>query len=537
MALYKVLLADDEREIRQGIINKINWEQNGFILAGDAANGQEAWELAEKIKPDVVMTDIKMPFMDGLELGRRLSISMPLTKLVLFSGFDDFEYAKQAIQMNATEYILKPIDSKEITILLQKLKKQLDEEISERRNVEKLRENYIQSLPILKQQFFSRLVEGKLTQAKIQELSAQYEIDLSAKCWIVTIVHADVVAENAENSETSFLVRQKELIPISLQKIFDENLARFYHTKSFLYNEDLTILGMLEKKEEVLRFVDMVNRVCKIAKRYLNLSVSAGIGSVCEELTNLKFSLEGAKSAVDYRVLMGDKAIYIDDMEPDFTEELHFEEEEQRSLINAIKLETPEAIRKIAEKAIEKFQVAKLPLNQYQIYLTELVSELLKVVRGYKLDMEEIFGSDFKGYFHLSDYESLQDLKNWLCDVCIKISNMIKRERIDSAKLLAEKAKQFVNEHYSDSDVSVEMLCSYLHVSPAYFSTIFKRETGVSFITYLTDVRMEEAIKLLNTTDDKTYIISLKVGYTEPNYFSYVFKKHFGVSPSKYRGS
>ena len=114
---------------------------------------------------------------------------------------------------------------------------------------------------------------------------------------------------------------------------------------------------------------------------------------------------------------------------------------------------------------------------------------------------------------------------------------MIKRERMDSAKLLAEKTKAFIKEHYMESDISVESLCYYLHVSPAYFSTIFKKETGVNFITSLTDVRMEEAIKFLNTTDDKTYIISSKVGYTEPNYFSYVFKKHFGVSPSKYRNT
>ena len=192
MAYYKVLLADDEKEIRQGIIQKIDWEANGFILAGDASNGREALELAEKIHPDVVMTDIKMPFMSGLELGEILAVEMPLTKLVLFSGFDDFEYAKQAIKINASEYILKPVDSKEVTILLQKLKKQLDHEMKERRDVEILRQNYIQSLPLLRQQFFSSLMEGNFSEKRIQTLMKQYQINLKANCWTVTVIRGDI---------------------------------------------------------------------------------------------------------------------------------------------------------------------------------------------------------------------------------------------------------------------------------------------------------------------------------------------------------
>ena len=217
MAYYKVLLADDEKEIRQGIIQKIDWKANGFILAGDAANGREALELAQKIHPDVVMTDIKMPFMSGLELGEVLAVEMPLTKLVLFSGFDDFEYAKQAIQINASEYILKPVDSKEVTTLLQKLKKQLDHEMKERRDVEILRQNYIQSLPLIRQQFFSSLIEGSFSERKIQELMKQYHIDLKANCWAVTIIKGD----NKENGGKGSLSGQAELVPLSLQQIVD----------------------------------------------------------------------------------------------------------------------------------------------------------------------------------------------------------------------------------------------------------------------------------------------------------------------------
>ncbi|MDZ5034994.1 AraC family transcriptional regulator, partial [Clostridium perfringens] len=117
----------------------------------------------------------------------------------------------------------------------------------------------------------------------------------------------------------------------------------------------------------------------------------------------------------------------------------------------------------------------------------------------------------------------------------IKLNEFIKKERVNSSKLLVEKAKEYIKNNYSDYEISVEKLCSKLHVSPTYFSTIFKKETNMSFVNYLTDIRLEEAIKLLNTTDDKTYIIALKVGYQEANYFSYVFKKKFGISPSRYR--
>ncbi len=530
MAYYKVLLADDEKEIRQGIIQKIDWQANGFILAGDAANGREALELAQKIHPDVVMTDIKMPFMSGLELGEILAVEMPLTKLVLFSGFDDFEYAKQAIQINASEYILKPVDSKEVTALLQKLKKQLDHEMKERRDVEILRQNYIQSLPLLRQQFFSSLIEGNFSEKKIQELMKQYHINLKANCWAVTIIKGD----NKENGGKGSLSGQAELVPLSLQQIVTENLARLYQTITFLYNDALVVLSLFQKKENILGYVSAINRICDMAGEILELSVTAGIGSVCYQLSHLKYSFKGAINALEYRVLLDDRAIFIDDVEP---KGMQLDESEQKILINAIKLDTPAMVEKTVNHMIDYFKEVNTSITQYQIYMTELLSELFKIVKSYQIDLNEIFGTDFKGYFAMQDYESLEELKKWMIEVCVKINMKIKRERLDSAKILTEKAKEFVQKNYGNSDVSVEMLCSYIHVSPAYFSTIFKKETGSSFISYLTNIRMEEAIKLLNTTDDKTYVISAKVGYTEPNYFSYVFKKHFGISPSKYRNS
>ena len=154
-------------------------------------------------------------------------------------------------------------------------------------------------------------------------------------------------------------------------------------------------------------------------------------------------------------------------------------------------------------------------------------------MKSYKLNISDIIGENFNEYLYLNNLNSITEIKEWFREKTIKANKAIKNERINSAKILVDKAKQYIVENYSDYELSVDKMCLVLHLSPAYFSTIFKKETGVSFVNYLTDIRMEESIRLL--TDYKTSIIGQKVGYMEPNYFSYVFKKHFGMSPTRYR--
>lgn len=228
MSLYRILLVDDEEEIRQGIIYKFDWKANGFEIAGDAENGQDAIEKAEKLKPDVIITDIKMPFMDGLTLCQRIYENMPEVKLVIFSGFDDFDYAKEAIKSNVIEYILKPVNPDELISVLHKIKEILDKEINERYNIEILREYYIKSLPVLREQFLVSLIEGGISKKRIEEQMIQYDIDLLSKLWTISIVRID-------NTQTE----QKELIPVTVKRIVDENVIRGCKFKSFIYIEFL----------------------------------------------------------------------------------------------------------------------------------------------------------------------------------------------------------------------------------------------------------------------------------------------------------
>lgn len=534
MNLYRIMVVDDEEEIRLGIIKKIDWESNGFIVVGDAENGQDALEKAEKLQPDVIMTDIKMPFMDGLELGKRLAESMPSTKIIVFSGCDDFEYAHKAIKINVIEYVLKPINSIELIEVLKRLKEQLDKEYDEKRNLQTLYKHYVESLPVIREQFLVGAIEGRISESQWEEQAEKLDIDFKAGYLSVALIHADGTLASEEN----ILSIQKEsaLVSISIKEIVDENMEKYCKFISFLYSDMVVVIGNFEKKEEILSFIKGTNEVCKIYERIMGVTITAGVGYTCNSHLNIRFSYRSAQSALDYSFILGTgKTIYIDDVEPDNSIQIQFDEQEERAMLNAIKISSEKEITETIEKLFRKIEDLLLPFNKYRIYLMEIMTSLLKLVQTYNLDIDAIFGENFNCYSYLETFDSIHDVKDWFIRKSIKVNVFIKKERINSSMLLVEKAKQYIKENYNDYDISVEKLCSELHVSPTYFSTLFKRETEMNFVNYLTSIRLEEAVKLLNTTDDKTYIIADKVGYPEANYFSYVFKRKFGVSPSKYR--
>lgn len=536
MNLYRIMIVDDEEEIRLGIIKKIDWEANGFIVVANAENGQEALEKAEKYQPDVIMTDIKMPFMDGLELGKKLVELMPSTKIIVFSGCDDFEYAHRAIKINVVEYVLKPINSIELVDVLKRLKFQLDKEYEEKRNLETLYKHYVESLPVIREQFLVGVLEGRISDNQWNEQAENLSIDFKYNYLSVALLRADGVLALGNEADNEAIQKEPTLIPISIKKIVDENMDKYSKFISFIYSDMVVVIGNFSNKEDILLFIKGINEVCKTYERVMNLTISAGIGYTYTKPSEIRFSYRSAQNALDYRFILGTgKAIYVDDVEPDNSIQLQLDENEERSMLNAIKISSEEEITIAIENLFKKFKDLLLPFNQYRIYLMEIMTSILKLVQAYKLDIEEIFGENFNCYSCLEAFDSINEVQKWITCKAVKVNDYIKRERINSSMLLVEKAKHYIKENYMDYDVSVERLCSKLHVSPTYFSTIFKKETGENFVNYLTTIRLEEAVKLLNTTDDKTYIIAEKVGYPEANYFSYVFKKKFGVSPSKYR--
>jgi len=540
MDLYRIILVDDEEEVRKSIIRKIDWQAVGFTVVGDAENGEDALEKIEALEPDVVLTDIRMPYMDGLTLAEKIRQRYPSMKIVIFSGYDDFDYAKRAIKLNVTEYILKPVNVEELTAILRRIQESLDEEIEQKRDVSLLRENYRRSLPILREQFLKDLVSHQMDGKTVNDRLEQYDIPLGgAKKWISIAVKAEISEVSGELILP--LHEERELIPISVMQILEENLKPYCRFSLFSFSgaADAEIAGIVAIDENSM--IDILSDICKEIRKILMIPVTIGIGHSRTELGLICESFRSALDALGYRAIVGSgSTIYINDVEPVNTGKLQFTAEDESALIQAVKFGPEEKIRSVVSGIIGRMSDAKVHARQYQTYMFSTANCLVQLIQQYDLEMGVLFGDTGMGtdpFMMIRQVMNREKFSKWLLEAALGINGAMDQERDNTTRQSMERAKRYIMENYQDPDLSVEQVCRTLHMSPAYFSTMFKKATGQTYIGYLTDVRLNKAVELLNKTDDKTYVIAAKVGYQEQNYFSYVFKKKFGVSPTKFRGS
>lgn len=536
MNLYRIILVDDEEEVRKGIIRKIDWETLGFQVVGDAENGQDALEKIEQLEPDVVMTDIRMPYMDGLTLTSWIRQKYPSVKVLIFSGFDDFEYAQQAIKLNVTEYILKPVNVEELTQILNRVRENLDQEIEQRRDVDRLRESYLNSLPILRELFLNDMVRGNMPAEDIRQKLEEYKIDiLGAEKWLTAVINV----ENETAEETGLTLHQeKELIPISVKSLLEDNLKDYCRFTAFNSAVGITLIAAVDGEKNQTSLIDLLGDICKEIKRILQVTVTIGIGYFCMDLEQLPAAYQSAVDALGYQEIVGTgNIIYINDMEPVSRGKLQLETRDEADLIAAVKFGTREKIEAAARSFASRMESARVHMRQQQVYQMSIINCLIRLMQQQDLDLSAMFGTDEMYGKVIYGNMKPEEFASVITEVGCRMNETMNRERDKTAKKVILEAKQYILDHYQDPELSVDVMCRQLHMSPAYFSTVFKRETGQTYIAYLTEVRLDKAVELLNTTDDKTYVIAQKVGYQEQNYFSYVFKKRFGISPTKFRGS
>ncbi|RCX14819.1 two-component system response regulator YesN [Anaerobacterium chartisolvens] len=539
--MFKLLIVDDEEEVREGLVRKIEWSRYNFEIIGEAQNGREALDIIEENTPDLIITDISMPIISGLELCENVQLNYPTVKIVILTGFGDFNYAQQAIRFGVEDYILKPVLPKDIDELLLKFKNKLEQEIEQRENIIKLKEHFNESLPIIRDKFLSLIIQGNAGEKEIKSKIPFLNLKLIGKCFVIAAAGID----NKNQDERIFSDTDTELMRYAVINIAKEIIEKHAIGEALFHDSELVVIFSLDAalnsddgcRNEMIftRVYPVLKEIRQNVEKHLKLTVTIGVGSACDSLQRLNDSYRSALSALEYKLVVGEsRIIFIEDLEPKRKNTIVFDERMERRLITAVKFGTEKDIDEAIGQIFNILTETKAAFQEYQLYFVELAAAVSRLCRDFEIDTSEILGIRKNLYMDILELGSFKEIKDWLREICIKIMNYILTSRQKTTQMLLDKAKSYVHANYGEEGLSIQKVADYLHISQSYLSMIFKKETDETFLKYLVRVRLNAAMELLQGSY-KTAEIAERVGYPDVSYFSYFFKKNFGMSPREYR--
>jgi len=531
--LYKLIIVDDESEIRNGLLEIIDWEKEGFVVVGEAENGLDALQLAESTPIDLVITDIRMPFMDGLEMAKEIRKIQPMVSFIILSGFDDFEFTRQAIQIKISDYVLKPVSSDELIPILRGVKASMDERFAQHRDVRLLQEHYNASLPILQDTLLTTLMNGRMDTKEALRYADQYDLDLASGGYVVAMMR--ICAVKTIDSE---LATHQDLLRIAVINILNELLQERFRCRIFQYDDLICALIFTQDSGETGygEIVSLLDTARLTVARYLECQLAIGVSKPCGGLETLSLAASEARSAMDFSTLFGDNTVLtVADVELEKSGQTAIGKPDVRGLVNAVKIgDIAECRRQLHEILCEICKnMASIP--EYQVSVSEVYMAIINTAGDMGFHWVAFADGKLWSLEAVLLCKEIDETQVILEAMCKQLVEGIARNHVENGKRISQEAIAYLKEHYTEQSMSLEQICGHLHISTAYFSTVFKRETKKTFHRYLTELRMDKAMTLLAKSDLRTAQIAEIVGMGEASYFSYSFKKHFGISPSMAR--
>ena len=542
--MLKIFLAEDEVIVRETIKRMIPWEELGFELVGEAADGEMALPLLIRQKPDLLITDIKMPFMDGLTLAKLAKKELPELKIVILSGYDDFNYAKQAISIGVEDYLLKPITKNALIERISEIRSRYEHEKTQKEYYEKFQREMQAYEKNSSRDFFEALVCGSMDMMEVYKKAEKLGLDIVAEAYNILIFTMNS-EEDFSGQKEGYSEWEAESLEM-LEDFFSDNTsAMLFRCNIFSYG--VLIKGQKESiekttKEYVEKIQGILNR--KESKREWFLAV----GQSVERLSQIKKSYHTASRAFSQRYLYDENILYYDEMEL-----MEHRSGQADTNDNAY-------LKKVDVNALNPAILQKFLSNGLQEEIENFVKDYF-----YAIGQEPMESLVFRNYVILNvRFSVITFLKGLGCDTeGMEPENTEEilaesGKNIESAITYAEKmisqaieirdqnsgnknrsilktAVDFIDEHYMDEDISLNTAANVANVSSNHFSALFSQNMGQTFIEYLTTLRMNKAKELLRCTGMRSSEIAGEVGYKDAHYFSYLFKKTQGMTPSEYR--
>ena len=540
--MLKIFLAEDEVIVRETIKRMIPWEDLGFELVGEAADGEMALPLLLRQKPDLLITDIKMPFLDGLTLAKVAKKEIPGLKVVILSGYDDFNYAKQAINIGVEDYLLKPITKNALIERLTEIRSRYEHEKTQKEYYEKFHREMQAYEKNSSRDFFEALVSGSMDMMEIYRRSEKLGLDIVAEAYNVLIFTMNC-EEDFSGQREGYSEWEAESLEL-LEEFFSENTsAMLFRCNIFSYG--VLIKGQKETIEENTRScVSEIQRILDRKEQKRQWFVAAG--EPVERLSQIQKSYYSASRAFSQRYLYDENILYYDEMAS--MEKKNVTEDDSTYLqkvdVNAL---NPVILQKFLSNGLLEetenfvkdyfYAIGQEPLESlvFRNYVTLNVRfSVMSFLKEIGCDTRTLEQEDTEDVLS----ESSKSLENAIAYAEKIISQAIALRDQNSGnknRSILKTAVDFIDSHYMEEDMSLNKAANAANVSANHFSALFSQNMGQTFIEYLTNLRMNKAKEYLRCTSMRSSEIAGEIGYKDAHYFSYLFKKTQGMTPSDYR--
>ena len=530
---YNVYFVEDEYMLREHIkANKI-WSNGSYTLCGDASNGEDAWQDIQALHVDILITDIRMPFMDGLELSRLVRESRPEIKVIILSGYDDFAYAKQALALGVTDYLLKPLKPEDMIKTLDRAAQMIDEERRQKQSLSSLQEMANESLELNQQKFLTQLCTGFLPEHVITAKMRSLQLHLQANVYVGCILSVQRGQPTSyDESYLTFLdcaniIREFTKTHQDLFS-FSSNMGQF----RFIVLGN-TVSAVLEKANVYM------NKLYYLLQTELNWEgITAIIGNPCNKIVEIYASMMSAQVALGLLPQAPGNSIFLASDCNRLVSNLQYtslEKEMFRNLLVCGTLEDVSTFSASITSKLEQEQMSHLYLTYVCLDILTAVSDFMKELGCTTSTVPDIsIPSVIQMFDSCKDLSGFRDALRSLATQAIIMRDQRKGGKNDN---VIWQARNFMQQHFMEPDIDLKEVAGHVNITPAYFSTLFKQETGQCFIEYLTFLRISKAKELLKTTQKRTGDIAFEVGYSDQNYFSKLFKKCTGMSAREFRQS
>lgn len=537
--------------MRDGIKKHIDWEKEGIEFAGEASDGELAYPMIIEQKPDILLTDIKMPFMDGLELSELVKKELPDIKIIILSGYDEFAYAQKAVSLGVAEYLLKPISPAKLIESIRSVAEKIEEEralgLSE---AEWAREEQAERIAIERNRLFEALIMNDMSTSEVLDKAKELSIVLTARVYQMILISLTLT----EASDDSFSESRNHL---------KEDLSLLYEGKTGCVFFDrgingFAILAMGDSKEAMDRLVsEAIGEVQDRLKEYEDIDYFIGIGGTANRLSEIRNTYYEASKALANRFLVdvGAEKVVFSESSNGGTSGEGREEGPGGRPQNKLNIE-PVLDSESPHKAIESFlrtgtRVEAEPLLDsifsaigeqnvnsliFLNYLTmDIYLAMVRFLKEIGADISEVDKDCGDINEIITSAKNASEVKDYLNRYLRKVLEIRDSTSAKKYSRLLSNALKYIDENYANEDISLNKVSSNVNISPNHFSTIFSQEMGKTFIEYLIGKRMEKARELLMTTDMRSSEIAYAVGYKDPHYFSYTFKKIQGMTTKEFR--